>query len=133
MPRIEREYRVLRGPAHTVLGGSSLGGLMGLYGHFRHPETFGGVLSLSPSVWIDGGVFHRHIADLPLPAVRRIYLDAGAKESRTMVHSLTLVDLLVAKGCVVGDDLMWRPDARGRHNEAAWRRRLPKALRFLYG
>jgi hypothetical protein len=30
------------------------------------------------------------------------------------------------------DRLMFRPDSRGAHNEASWRRRLPKALRFLY-
>jgi hypothetical protein len=30
------------------------------------------------------------------------------------------------------DRLMFRPDAKGAHNEASWRRRLPKALRFLY-
>lgn len=28
--------------------------------------------------------------------------------------------------------LCWRPDPRGDHTEAAWRRRLPRALRFMY-
>ena len=27
--------------------------------------------------------------------------------------------------------LMWRPDRRGKHREPDWKRRLPKALRFL--
>jgi hypothetical protein len=28
--------------------------------------------------------------------------------------------------------LKFRPDARGQHNERAWRRRLPAALRFMF-
>ena len=33
---------------------------------------------------------------------------------------------------VPDDRLMWRADPRGTHSEAAWRRRLPAALRFMY-
>ena len=29
--------------------------------------------------------------------------------------------------------LHWHPDPRGHHNEKSWRRRLPRALRYLYG
>ena len=29
------------------------------------------------------------------------------------------------------DRLMWRPDSKGTHSEVHWRRRLPKALRFI--
>ena len=41
------------------------------------------------------------------------------------------VEHLTARGWD-SDRLMWRADARGTHSEAAWRRRLPKALRFMY-
>jgi len=38
---------------------------------------------------------------------------------------------LVARG-YDADRLMWRADPKGTHSEADWRRRLPKALRFMY-
>jgi hypothetical protein len=28
--------------------------------------------------------------------------------------------------------LLWRPDVHAGHNERAWRRRLPKAFRFMF-
>ena len=40
-------------------------------------------------------------------------------------------DLLVHKGYQLGKDLMWVEDRGGMHNEAAWGRRLRKALPFL--
>lgn len=44
-----------------------------------------------------------------------------------------LAALLAARGLSpAARQLLWRPDQRGSHNERAWRRRLPKALRFLY-
>mgnify|MGYP000700590893 CR=1 FL=1 len=39
------------GPESTGLAGSSLGGLMSLYAAYAHPETFGRLGALSPSIW----------------------------------------------------------------------------------
>jgi predicted alpha/beta superfamily hydrolase len=133
VPRINREWRVLQGPAHTAIGGSSLGGLMGLYGFLHHPEVFGRVMAMSPSVWVQDREMVRAFARLPLPAERRIYVDAGGREKpRTTIGCRELIEVLTARGCVQGEDLMWRFVAKEGHNERAWRRRLPKALRFLY-
>ena len=38
---------------------------------------------------------------------------------------------LVARGWDA-ERLMWRANPRGTHSEASWRRRLPRALRFIY-
>ncbi|MGB8260367.1 MAG: alpha/beta hydrolase-fold protein, partial [Terracidiphilus sp.] len=51
MPWIASEYRVLAGREQTGVGGSSLGGLVSLFLALRHPEVFGRVAALSPSVW----------------------------------------------------------------------------------
>jgi hypothetical protein len=42
-----------------------------------------------------------------------------------------MAELLRARG-YGNDRLLYRPDARGTHSEAHWRRRLPKALRFQF-
>jgi predicted alpha/beta superfamily hydrolase len=132
VPLISRDWRVRTGPAHTMIGGSSLGGLMSLYGFLHHPQVFGRVMAMSPSVWVQDQELLREFDRLPLPAERKLYIDAGGREVRTTRICRELIDLLQAKGCVPGQDLMWRPVQRDDHNERAWRRRAPKALRFLY-
>ncbi len=133
MPLLRRELGIVEGPVGAVVGGSSMGGLASLYAHFRHPEAFGGALVMSPSVWVAEHAILEWIAAQPAPPVSRIYLDCGAREGRGML--LPLVAQLAADLTERGydtDRLMWRPDPRGGHNEATWRRRLPKALRFIY-
>jgi predicted alpha/beta superfamily hydrolase len=49
-PWIDRTYRTLPEAKDTGLGGSSLGGLISLYVGFAHPEVFGKLAVMSPSV-----------------------------------------------------------------------------------
>jgi len=132
---VAEDLRILAGPEHTMVGGSSLGGLMALYAFFRHNERFGRALCMSPSLWVQGGEIFRYVAAAPAYGDPRLYLDCGGREAQGIVieHAEWMSQLLVRKGFDSGRHLMWRPDKRGAHNERAWRRRLPKALRFLYG
>lgn len=122
-----RERWEIAGP--VVLGGASLGGLAALAGHFRHPEVFGGALCISPSFWYDKAAIFR---ELPSKPRGKVYIDVGRKEGRLMYPmALRMVEELQHRS--FGEEaLMWRPDKRGRHNEAHWRRRLPKALKFMF-
>jgi predicted alpha/beta superfamily hydrolase len=133
MPELQKELGIVEGPIGAVAGGSSMGGLASLYAHFRHPEAFGGALAMSPSVWIAGHTILDWIAAQPAPPVSRIYLDCGAREGRgTLLLLAARLAADLAERGYDADRLMWRPDARGGHNEASWRRRLPKAIRFMY-
>src|SRR5262249_1342947 len=127
------ELALVPGPFGSVIGGSSMGGLAATYAHFAHPETFGGALVMSPSYWLGEGAIVRWVAERPRPPVSRIYLDCGLREGRWTVLRLVteMADPLPARGYGC-DDLMFRPDAKGAHNERSWRRRLPKALRYFY-
>lgn len=131
---VAEDLRILTGPQNTTIGGSSLGGLLALYGFARHPGFFGRALVMSPSLWVnDGAIFH-YVAKARIWGDPRLYLDCGAREARghAIMHAQWMVQLLERKGFVPGRHFMWRPDSRGSHNERAWRRRLPKALRYLY-
>lgn len=129
---VAEEMRVLTGPEHTLIGGSSLGGLMALYGLSRHPDVFGNCLSMSPSVWVERGKIIQVVRQAPLRPDAKVYVDFGAKEPGFKAAEM-LAAAIALKGLEDGDRLMWRPDAKGIHNERHWRRRLPKALRFFYG
>ncbi|MFY9822382.1 MAG: alpha/beta hydrolase-fold protein [Thermoanaerobaculia bacterium] len=134
MPALTAELSLIPGPEGAVIGGSSLGGLAAFWSHFRHPEAFGGALAMSPSFWISNQAIFANLAARSLPAVSRLYLDAGAKEDKGRVVEAvkTMAKHLERRGYDPAH-LMWRLDARGTHSEACWRRRLPGALRFMYG
>jgi predicted alpha/beta superfamily hydrolase len=145
-PIIDRDFRTLPQREHTGLLGSSMGGLVSLYGFFHRPETFGLVGAMSPSLWFGGGAIFDDVAAAPrVPG--RIYLDMGTLEGplprgrarvrplvrRMLADARRMDELLRAKGYVPGRDLLFVEDAGGQHNEADWARRLPDALRFLLG
>jgi pimeloyl-ACP methyl ester carboxylesterase len=50
-PLIDARYRTLDDREHTAIGGSSMGGLIALYGAIQYPNVFSKVMALSPAVW----------------------------------------------------------------------------------
>jgi predicted alpha/beta superfamily hydrolase len=133
MPALTAELNLVPGPLGAVVGGSSMGGLCSFWAHFHYPQAFGGTLVMSPSFWVASQAIFADTAAQPTPDVSRIYIDGGAREAKGQVVEAvkTMVEHLTARGWD-SDRLMWRADAKGTHSEAAWRRRLPKALRFMY-
>jgi predicted alpha/beta superfamily hydrolase len=133
VPRAHQVYGTVAGPLGAVLGGSSLGGLAALWGHLHHPEAFGGALCLSPSLWVSSRAIFKEAHAFRRPAVSRIYLDCGGREAagRMLPVVREMARVFKAKG-YSATQLKFRPDARAQHNEKAWRRRLPAALRFMF-
>jgi len=137
MPFIDSHYRTLGSPENTALGGSSLGGLATLYIGLRHPEIFGKLAVVSPSVWWNRGVILRMIRDLPAPHPRpRIWLDVGTHEGthprRILRDARYLCAALCRKGWTLNEDLAYLEVEGGLHNERAWGARMPRILRFLF-
>ena len=137
-PFIDGEYRTMDEAENTGLGGSSLGGLVTLYIGLRHPEIFGKLAVLSPSVWWSYGAILRMIRDNPAPEPRpRIWLDIGTNEgnypARIVRDARLLRDLLCRKGWQPGVDLAYFEDEGAYHSESAWSARWPLVLRFLFG
>jgi predicted alpha/beta superfamily hydrolase len=82
---------------------------------------------LSPSLWFDAGRTVDALAAARPPPAARLYLDVGAREGPAMV---ACAQRAAAAAAHLGDRLRFRLDPRGRHDERAWRRRFPAALRF---
>jgi predicted alpha/beta superfamily hydrolase len=130
-PMIDRRFRTRPERAHTGIAGSSMGGLISLYGFFRAPDVFGFAGVLSPSLWFADAAIFPFIASAPFVA-GRIYLDVGRREGdRHVADVQRLRDVLVAKGYRAGRDLRMVEDPDGGHDEASWGRRFPSALAFL--
>jgi len=135
MPWIASQYRVRTEREQTGVGGSSLGGLVSLFLGLRHPEVFGALALLSPSVWwnhksILGYLNERAPQIWERP---RTWLDVGDREGqRTLKDTETLNQRLKANGWRAGETLHFERVYGGTHDEASWARRVRPMLRFLF-
>ncbi len=130
-PFIDSHYRTLAGD--TGLGGSSLGGLVTAYLGLRHPDVFGKLAVVSPSVWWDGRHILGDVAALQPKTRARIWLDMGTEEGARAIDDARLLrDALLAKGWHLDRDLHYHEAHGARHTEAAWAQRVEPILRYLY-
>ena len=130
-PLVDHAFRTRPDREHTGMIGSSMGGLITLYAYLRDPMVFGFVGVMSPSLWFAGRSIFTTLAESPhVPG--RLYLDIGGREGKVAVDDARRMrDALIEKGYALGRELRWVEDAKGRHNEADWGRRLGDALPFL--
>lgn len=139
-PEIDARYRTKSGAADTFIGGSSLGGLLAAYAGYSDPGTWGGVLAMSPSYWWAGEKYASWAAAQGKPALRVFYQDMGTAEAgadpgvQDYIGQLRRAGAVaMGQGFVAGRDFLSVEAAGDAHNEAAWARRLPGALEFLFG
>ncbi|MEM6796308.1 MAG: alpha/beta hydrolase-fold protein [Acidobacteriota bacterium] len=143
-PAVDARFPTRREASSTGLVGSSLGGLIAVYGVFKRPDAFGLAAALSPSFWFADDAMARWLEDQErVPS--QIYLDSGRFErgrgrpwwpwhlgSWRYARSVRRVHRrLLRMGYVDGVDLCCLLDPEGEHREECWRRRLPGALSFL--
>lgn len=145
-PQIDTHFRTLPTRRHTGLMGSSLGGLIALYGFFRFPAAFGFAGVMSPSLWFAGEAIFDYVAHAAYHP-GKLYLDAGTRElgenpNSGLLHRATasrryyasvrrMKSSLVRKGYRPLRDLMHVEEKWAGHSESSWGRRLAPALRFL--
>jgi predicted alpha/beta superfamily hydrolase len=125
-PLIDRDLRTLPDRDHTGIMGSSMGGLISLYAFFHRSDMFGFTGIMSPSAWLGGGAIYAYIRQQSF-SPGKIYLDNGTREP----SARKLNAMLAEKGYQPGQTLLYVVEEDAEHNEAAWARRLPNALRFL--
>lgn len=135
MPWVASQYRVRQDRVSTGLGGSSLGGLVTLYLGLRHPEIFGKLAVLSPSVWWNHksilGYLNEHAPQVwERP---RVWLDIGDREgSRTVRDVEHLARRMKANGWGPGETMHFEKMRGGTHDEASWSTRVRPMLKFLF-
>ncbi|HEY8134604.1 MAG TPA: alpha/beta hydrolase-fold protein [Candidatus Limnocylindrales bacterium] len=130
-PLIDRSLPTRAERMATGIVGSSMGGLISLYALFAQRAVFGLAGVMSPAVAFSDYRVVALIEEAPLPPTR-IHLDMGWREWRGATRDARKVrDALLSRGFELDRDLHYVEERNARHNEAAWARRLPDALRFL--
>lgn len=142
-PLIDNRYRTFRSRECTGIFGSSMGGFISLYAYFAYPKEFGFVGAMSPALWFGSGALLEFVGKSGyVPG--RIYLDVGGQEfieedvsgypQRNYVRNARhLKEILLRKGYVTNQSIMYIEDTNGMHHETDWNQRLPRALKFLLG
>ncbi len=132
-PLIDSCYRTRREADATAIGGSSLGGLISLFLAFEHPEVFGKVAAISPSIWWNNRSILSFIESPEPPTGIRIWLDMGTSEGAKHLRDTDyLFRVLKRRGWREDIDLAYRRVPDGVHSEDAWAERFDDVLRFLF-
>lgn len=131
---IDAKYRTLSDTENTAVAGASMGGLVSLWLGLN-TEAFGAVGVFSPAFWTSPNFTQSLVGGSKKDGLR-IYLDMGTKEQGNLSgdyweDALAVRDALLAQGYIEGENFLWNPGEGDEHNEKAWAKRLPVALRFL--
>ena len=130
-PSIDESFRTVRSRDATGILGSSMGAVISLYAYFTRPHLFGFVGAMSPAIWFADRALLKLVEQAAFTP-GRIYVDVGTAEGEsTVADAQQMHQLLVAKGYVPGESLMYVEDDGGEHSEEAWARRVRTALYYL--
>ncbi len=131
-PYIDANYRTLTGREHTVLFGSSLGGLISQYGLIEHQETFGKAGVFSPAFWFNPEIFD-HSANTPKEHFMKIYMLAGTPEGNgSVVADVNEMESVLLNNGFTNEEFNKAFHTDGQHAEWYWAREFPWAYLWLF-
>ena len=140
-PYIDKTYSVYTDRENTYLAGSSMGGLISIYGICEYPQIFGGAACLSTH-WVGSfttahnpfpnAMLNYLSKNLPSKENHKIYFDCGDQTLDALYPAIqNKVDLIMkSKGF---DDTNWLTKyfPGENHSEKAWSKRLRTPITFL--
>jgi len=140
-PVIDQDYRTYTNRQCTGIAGSSMGGLMALYGVVRYNEWFSKAACVSSAVGFCMPQMNRELKAYPVDPDTRVFLSWGTREaygvtdhenedftSTTSKNNRKLAATLENQGaaveicCQIG----------GNHCEADWEKQVPDFMDFLW-
>lgn len=139
-PFIDQNYSIRRGKSHTMIMGSSMGGLISLYAISEYSDVFGGAACMStawlsqiePHYEVPLAVFRYLKENMPTAWEHKLYMDYGTGES-DKIYELTqsFVDAIAADKGFAAHNYMSQVFENARHDEDAWSGRLNVPFEFL--
>ena len=129
---IDRTYRTLPEREHTMIAGSSMGGLMTLYAMTAYNGVYSRGAALSPCIWAGGESLQDLIAKTSFLSPSRIYMDHGTGELDGFGREdLSVMFSTAASLSRSGADVAARAVPGALHNEEAWEKRIPVFMDYL--
>jgi glycosidase/predicted alpha/beta superfamily hydrolase len=141
-PFIDRNYRTRTGREDTFIMGSSMGGLISLYGMIRHPDVFSAAACVSTHwpLHVDLNEARATVSfidflqsAMPAPEAARFYFDFGTRELDGLYepHQELIDDMMRRLGYSEGENWVTLKFEGAGHSEIAWNERVHIPLEFL--
>lgn len=124
-PYIDETYRTLPDRCNTIICGSSMGGLMALYGVTVYNHIFQRAACLSPSLWVSPGKVLELVARAHICRDTCIYMDYGSEEMFN--HAANVESLISTSNLLLTKrvNLTLRVVPGGTHSESSWEQQIP--------
>lgn len=136
-PYIDSHYNTLSSRENTLLGGSSMGGLISFFGGLHHLNTFATIMAFSTSTQlVSNGNTNvpntLNSLNQSLLANTKFFFYVGTSSDGTSSWPETYKGYLTAKG-VSSNNIQTYLGQGYSHNEYAWRVHFPIALKWSMG
>ncbi len=140
-PFIDGKFKTKKGRKHTLMMGSSMGGLISMYAMCEYPKIFGGTACLSTH-WTGTHTTHNNpipaafinylAENLPSPQSHKIYFDHGTATLDALYPAYQKqVDALMLRKGFTAKNWITEVFEGEEHSEEAWQKRLHIPLQFL--
>ncbi len=131
-PYIDQKYHTLTDKTNTLIGGSSMGGIISFYTALTYQETFGSAVIFSSSFWIYEEYYYvtflnqtiKNPLDFPKMYFYHSRREGGYSYMLDIGAVLSAHEVSKSKYCLVLSE-------KGEHNERAWAKAFPAALKWL--
>lgn len=131
-PYVDKRYRTLTQPKNTGLIGSSMGGLISLYGGVKYPKVFGRIGIFSPAFWFASKDLNFYVNKNGNNLRHsKFYFVAGQNEDAGMPQEIENIKTLLLQKKVPKQNISVKIDADGTHSETYWRREFGNAILWL--
>lgn len=118
-PHIDKQYRTLPTNAHTIIAGSSMGGLISYYALLKYPEVFGKGGIFSPSFRNAAEI--KELTDISGNKLKgTVFFYVGGQEGERYVSDVKEITDKLGENSKAF--IYAVTDPAGFHNEAAWRK-----------
>jgi predicted alpha/beta superfamily hydrolase len=131
-PFIDANYRTKIDFKNTGLIGSSMGGLVSLYGGVKYPNVFGKIGSASPAYWFVINELQNYIDSKLDLSNLKIYHVTGKNESSTMILNVLKIEEKVKQKGVLNINSKVKIDDDGTHSEPYWKREFSAMYKWLF-
>lgn len=130
-PYVDQTLRTYPDRAHTSLAGSSMGGLIALYGISAYNHIFRQAACLSPSLWVAPAKIKWLLSRARYAPDTLIFLSYGQNEMGNHKANRKIIDWTAGKLYRKGVNLTLRIVRDAYHCEAAWEKEVPIFMESL--
>ena len=135
-PFIDSAYHTRPDRAHTLTGGSSLGGLLSFMLAWQHGDVFSKSICMSPAFKINRLDYVKNV--LAYRGEKKdlfFYIDNGGVglDAQLQPGVNAMLAALHRKGYEEGTNIRYVSDSRANHSESSWAKRFPEAIVWCLG